>query len=325
MINNMKIFLKMREKVRCIETKNLLCAISVVFFLCWCVINRPYLYCADIIKILFSNAVQDGNTDDAGDVERKITENLIGKSQLIDVSGALTKMMGKREVYTDLFVDEDGVIVNPYAYTSTDYETEQIIGFYDFLKENGINFLYVNMPVKSSDDADFEKYGIESFGEANADRLIKRLKGNNIPAIDLREEMVTENLNSKDMFYRTDHHWNTRSGLWATRHIAEGLNTYCGYSIDTSIYNEENYDIKEWQDCWLGEQGCKIGKSYAGLDNYCEIKPDFYTEFIFRPIRGDEYKGSFDGFVDESRYDISRDKYDNDWYYSYSNWSCVKI
>lgn len=70
-----------------------------------------------------------------------------------------------------------------------------------------------------------------------------------------------DGLDIYDMFYRTDHHWTTRSGLWATGVLAKTLNEKCGYQIDCSRYNESNYSFTEYKDAWLGEQGRVIAES----------------------------------------------------------------
>ena len=51
----------------------------------------------------------------------------------------------------------------------------------------------------------------------------------------IREKIREDGLDIYDMFYRTDHHWKTWSGLWAAGKIAAGLNECCGYDIDLSL------------------------------------------------------------------------------------------
>lgn len=116
---------------------------------------------------------------------------------------------------------------------------------------------------------------------------MQRISDAGIAAIDLWEKMQEDGLNVTDVFYRTDHHWTTASGLWAAQKIAEGLNAYCGYSIDLNLYDPKNYTFKTWKNCWLGEQGRKMAATYIGLDNYTEIKPNFPTSYTF--ITADGY------------------------------------
>ncbi|SCZ78620.1 hypothetical protein [Pseudobutyrivibrio xylanivorans] len=126
------------------------------------------------------------------------------------------------------------------------------------------------------------------------------------------------------MFYRTDHHWTVPAGLWATKHIAQKLNECCGYNIDLSIYDDENFDKIEYKNCWLGEQGRKVGAPYVGLDDYTEVKPNFPTSYVFIKEDGTVCDGTFDSFINESVYNPDNDIYDSTtWHYSYDRIDCI--
>lgn len=254
------------------------------------------------------------------EIELEYIDSLQLKNDLIDINGALAKMMNVQGYYSDMgmYIANGRYIVSMTEQTSTDYEYDEIMSFKNYLDGQGIQLLYVNAPTKYTNDKLFsEEFGVESYSNRNADLLLQRIADSGVNTIDLRRELEDEGMDIMDMFYRTDHHWTTRTGLWAARKIAEGLNHYCGYAIDTSIYDEENYSFKVWNDCWLGEQGRKLALSYVGLDDYVEIKPDFQTSFLFK--YGEEYyPGTFDDFIDESFYDTETDVYDaGSWHYSY--------
>ena len=124
------------------------------------------------------------------------------------------------------------------------------------LEANGVNLLYVNEPTKYLDDNLFSnEFGVETYSNRNMDLFLSRIRDAGINTIDLRDNIVEENIDIEDLFYRTDHHWTTPAGLWATQMIVQGLNDTCGYDIDTSIFDKDNYNFTEWKDCWLGEQG----------------------------------------------------------------------
>lgn len=249
------------------------------------------------------------------------------KRELIELNGFMADKLNMQGFYGDIgvYVTDDKYIVSGTTYTSTDYEVSEIIGLRDFLAGSGINLLYVNKPEKYTDDLWFStEFGIETYRNRNADVFLKRIRQAGVNVIDLRENLAEENINALELFYRTDHHWTTNAGLWATQIIAEGLNKYCGYYIDTSIYDISNYYLNEWTDCWLGEQGRKVGKSYVGLDNYTEIKPKCETSYIFKKSDGSTWEGSFDDFINESIYNVERDVYESEsWHYSYRQISCI--
>ena len=261
------------------------------------------------------------------DIESDYAEGLWKNQSFINLNGAMAKLLHMRGYYSSIgmYVTDDYYIVSAYPKTSTDYEYEQMLSFKSFLDEQGVNLMYVNQPTKYVDDSLFSRsFGIESYSNRNADLFLQRISDAGIYVIDLREKMQEDGLNVADMFYRTDHHWTTASGLWATQKIAEGLNAYCGYSIDLSLYDSQNYIFKTWENCWLGEQGKKLAVTYIGLDDYTEIKPNFPTSYTFITKDDGQVDGTFDDFIDETRYNTESDiSTASSWHYSYSRRNCV--
>ncbi len=254
-------------------------------------------------------------------IETEYASQMWKRQDLINFNGAVAKLLRMQGYYGSkgIYITEDRYIVSPSPWTSTDYEYDQMLSLYHFLLKKDIHLMYINEPNKYVDDSLFEKnFGIESYSNRNADSFLQRIKKAGIHVIDLRDELKQDKLNIYDMFYRTDHHWTTRSGLWASEKIAKGLNKYCGYAIDTSIYDEENYSFTNWKACWLGEQGRVVAASYVGLDDYTAIKPKFATNYTFK--NGDILQqGTFEDFINEDVYNADEDVYVNpSWHYSYS-------
>ena len=254
-------------------------------------------------------------------LETKYAASLKQQPMLIELNGIMAKKLKMQGYYggIGIYVTGDGYIVTAYGPASTDYEYEEIMSFKNYLDEKGIHLIYVNKPIKYLDDDLFrDAFGIESYGNRNADLLLRRIAGAGVDVIDLRDKILEDGLDIYDMFYRTDHHWKTWSGLWAAGKIAAGLNECCGYDIDLSLYDESRYTFTDWEACWLGEQGRVVGASYVGLDDYSEIKPGFETDISFKMLEGFRH-GSFDDYIDESMYDLELDVYEApSWHYSYA-------
>lgn len=259
-------------------------------------------------------------------LESEYAEGMPSQQDLIDLNGSLAKTLKMKNLYSNMgiYITDNLYIVSASPYTTTDYEFEQTVNFKRFLDENHINLLYVNEPTKYDDDSLFrDEFGIESYSNRNTDTFLSRLRSAGVNTIDLRESIKDEGINIFDMFYRTDHHWTTKAALWAAQKIAVGLNTYCGYHIDTSLYHTDNYTFTEWQECWLGEQGRKVANSYVGLDDFTEIKPNFTTSYTFKSKNGN-YEGTFDDFIEEDVYNLENNVYENkSWHYSYSKINCT--
>lgn len=267
------------------------------------------------------------STVDFDALESDLSESLPGRDALIDLNGSIAKVLNVQSLYGNLgiYVTHDKQIVGMYPMTSTDYEYKQTVEFKEFLSENGINLLYVNEPTKYTDDFAFTKeLGIDTYTNRNMDLFLERIGKAGVNAIDLRESIKKENIDVSTLFYKTDHHWTTEAGLWASRIMAEGLNEYCGYNIDTGIFDRSNFTFKEWKNSWLGELGHKLAASYTGLDDYTEIKPNFETSYGFRNPSGEYVQGTFDNFIDESCYSKTGTVYENgSWYYSYKTTGSV--
>ena len=268
--------------------------------------------------------VQQEEADEADALDASYLEQFRLKQLLIDVNGYLTKFLGKREVM-GMYITDDARILSAYDETSTDYEYEQTVDFYAFLKANDIRFLYVNEPIKYLDDAAFtERFGAETYSNQNADLLLTRLRDADVPVLDLREELLSDGKDIGEMFYRTDHHWNVPAGLWASQQMAEGLNTYCGYDIDVSIYEPSNYEVTTYEDCWLGEQGRKVGRTRVGLEDYQMLAPKFATDFSFKSGTQVAYQGTFDAFLRPEICNAENDIYESEsWHYAYSRINCI--
>ena len=80
--------------------------------------------------------------------------NLPFKQKMVDINGILAKGLNMREIYKNSggIVLNNGYVAGTYAYTSTDYEIQQITELKAYLDERGIQLLYVNEPTKYIDD-----------------------------------------------------------------------------------------------------------------------------------------------------------------------------
>ncbi|MBE6970807.1 MAG: hypothetical protein E7446_01645 [Ruminococcaceae bacterium] len=253
-------------------------------------------------------------------LEQSYADKLWKKEAFLNLNGAAAKLLKMRGYYSDLgmYITDNDYIVTATRETTTDYEVDQTIALERFCRENGINFCYVNQPIKYLDDSSLNRFGIMTYANKNADLFLQRISNAGVPTLDLRQSIIDEGLNIYDMFYRTDHHWTTQTGLWASGKIAERLNQSCGYNIDLTLYDSTNYTVTEWENCWLGEQGQKVGETYVGRDDFALIKPNFPTSYTFKTSEGIE-EGTFDNFLNESVYDPLPDGQPNrnSWYYSY--------
>ncbi len=246
------------------------------------------------------------------------------RSFLVDLNGYVAKNAGMDALYNDknIYISQGDRIVSVQKKTSTDYEYMQVLALKDFLDENGIRFFYVNLPDKYTDDAEFsDEFALESYSNRNADLLMKRLEEDGVSVLDIRDDIVTENKDVRELFYRTDHHPTVETGLWIASRIADRLNEECGYHIGETFFYPEYYDRTDWQSCWLGSQGKTVGQTYIAPDDYTALLPLFPTEYTFHTEVG-PVNGSFELFLNDDYLvegkDIYRAESRHDVYYDYS-------
>lgn len=310
------------------KMKKLTAVLFVLFLFTGFLRNGSYAQLQEMSDYLGQNIKNLGKEDalSVNKIEKEYVAAMPNRRNWIDINGGMAKLLNMQGFYSDMgmYITDDLYIVSASPYTTTDYEYEQTLDFKNFLDKNGVNLLYVNEPTKYDDDSLFRnEFGVESYSNRNADAFLDRIRNAGVNTVDLRESIKDEGIHISDLFYRTDHHWTTEAGIWAAERIAMGLNEHCGYDIDISLYDEDNYTFTKWQECWLGEQGRKVAQSYVGLDDYTEIKPNFVTHYTFKPGEG-EYDGTFDDFINEERYDLENDVYENgSWHYSYDQIDCI--
>lgn len=226
--------------------------------------------------------------------------------KLIGLNGAAANLLHLD--YSD-FLAERGIylteyegqtyIVSPNPETSTDYEFTQLQAYYNYAAEKGADFLYVNAPCKCPPDvsAAEQQFADEFCNDANADQLLARLRGAEIPCFDLRDAMRAEGKALLPMFYRTDHHWTVDSGFWAAEKVSAELNARFDAGIDLSVFEAENYEINRRTACWIGEQGLLLSKNYLGYDDFTVIKPKAPGSYRFGSMNGDTKDDSFDALL----------------------------
>lgn len=84
------------------------------------------------------------------------------KQNFIDINGSMAKILKIRGYYSNLgiYVTDDNYIVSAYPKTSTDYEYQQVMELKHNLDKAGVNLVYVNKPIKYTDDEWFtEQFG----------------------------------------------------------------------------------------------------------------------------------------------------------------------
>ena len=97
----------------------------------------------------------------------------------------------------------------------------------------------------------------KDYSYENIDNVIKILMKNNVETLDLRKKIIEEQIETKSLFYKTDHHWTPRAAIWAMRYISDEMNKRWNMNINSNLYNLNNYYTVTMVDEYLGSEGEK--------------------------------------------------------------------
>ena len=121
--------------------------------------------------------------------------------------------------------------------------------------------------------------GTVAYGNQNADQLLGILKENNVDCIDLRTDIAATPELVEKYFFKTDHHWTPEGAFKAFEIVLNDLyEKYPDANIDLSLTDPDKWNVTEYQNCFLGSHGKRVGIFYAGVDDFLLYTPKFDTD-----------------------------------------------
>lgn len=158
----------------------------------------------------------------------------------------------------------------------TDELVHPVVSLKDYCEERQTPFLYLSCPKKIAVGGN-EPINIAY--NQNIDDYISALEKEGVDAINGRKLIEEQNLNWRDLFYRTDHHWNLDAGLWMAQTLAETMNEKYGFDLDTSCLEKDLYERVTYADAMFGSGGHAVGRAYADNEDFDLLVPTFETQF----------------------------------------------
>jgi len=143
--------------------------------------------------------------------------------------------------------------------------------------ELDIPLLYIVAPFKLHFDENVGGYSIE-----DQEKFVSLLENENINVINIMDAMKNKGLGMEETFYITDHHWKTETGLWVSQLLCEELKKLYNFNYNEEYYQPHNFDVKVYEDIFLGSIGKKTGRFFTplGVDDFSLITPKFDTQYI---------------------------------------------
>lgn len=237
-------------------------------------------------------------------MEEGVTDNFWLKELYVDLYGLTEKLLGRdyiRDANPSNVVVKDQDENLHFITFPFDYEQSLngLVEVNEELKQEGIPLLFVQTPLKVIEDYTTLPLSVVDYSKKNTDEFLSKLKENDIEFIDLRESVKEDGLDLSTLFFKTDHHWRTETAFWATGKVAQTLNEKYDLDLDQEgIYTDlESYNQKVYEEFFLGSQGRRVGRLYAGIDDYTLITPKFETDYEVTINKSDSsttYAGIFE-------------------------------
>ena len=179
--------------------------------------------------------------------------------------------------YNGIVETSDGYLTTVTSKKDMQEYADAAISLSKFCTSHGIDFLYVNAPVKICRFADKDISGVSDFSNQNADDFLAILNSEKTEWYDLRIPLHDEEHSHHDMFFRTDNHWRPETGLWAAGKVMSVLNDNFGFRIDLSYVNADRYTVELYPEWFLGAQGKKVTLAHAEPEDFSLLYPTFET------------------------------------------------
>ena len=220
-------------------------------------------------------------------ITKKCTENFPGRMGYVLLKKRLDKALGldmtssmgvmKPQTSSDVVTRFDGEWLGmPLCTGSMEYSAENIRRVIDFARQmesEGRNFLVFENPNKFCDCIGYENYYDENRKIVN-----DTLRGEGVRVVDLDDYMETNGIRHRDIFLKTDHHWQPRAGLWGNSILTSELNKQFGFHIDTSIFDLENYESTILPKQFLGSLGKKVTEVYTEKEDFEILIPKYEND-----------------------------------------------
>jgi len=186
--------------------------------------------------------------------------------------------------------------------TNIDTFVQKISYFKHILDSLDIPLVYVQYPRVICNKDKISKTG-KDLAIQTKNEFMKNLIDIGIPIIDLHKEFHKRaNDSSKEfhhsLFYKTDHHWQEKTAIWAGQIISEKLNDFFDFGLETELLDTANF-TEIFAKKWLGSIGKKVIPLYPEEEFY--IYSPKYATNISWTLHHSEYglfenNGNFDSF-----------------------------
>lgn len=244
--------------------------------------------------------------------DSRTSEYFVFHDSAIHAYGAMQKALG-RALIDDVDPAYEVLKLNNGYLTFKRTGTTDLTGLGEYLKnlketsdKSGSELLYVKGASKETSSKELLPYAYPYESSSNYDSVEKALRASGISVLDVNAAIEKEKLDKYSLFFKTDHHYTPQTGVWVSKVISKSINDNFGFKLDEDLLDISNFDIKTYNNSFLGSQGKRVGALYGGVDDFDVITPKFETKMSML-IESESYeaKGEFSETLLRQEYIIS--------------------
>lgn len=233
------------------------------------------------------------HTFDSETFEESFNSGFNGRLSWVDANSMIVRAMDQK-ISNGVIKGDNGKLNFLWA---TEYifaesaENENLSKAIDILKHaqnKGAKTLYVQRPWAISK----LPYGYDFEYNEQYDYWCEKIAQEDIPVLDFRESLA-----DKIDFYVTDHHWTVESSFYGAENIVNALCDLYELELDPAnkYFDLNNYTSILYPHAFLGAEGIRTGRYFAGKDDFEVFVPDFETDFSFTQLAEHEPYFSIEG------------------------------
>lgn len=229
----------------------------------------------------------------SGSLEQYYSEELKGRYRFVEGNGLAKRLAFLRTCNDTVRLDNGDLerLSNHFDWEDT---ADSLIKLSEYCRKLEIPFLCVFAPSKVCQCDTGLPLGVPDEVNPAANQVIERLENAEVSVLDLRRNLHEEGRSHEELFFHTDHHWNSEGAFWGYQKLTERLNADFGYEIDDTLRERENFRQKDFPEGFLGSYGKRTGKYFGGVDDISVILPDFEVSLRMEvPDRGIVREGDF--------------------------------
>lgn len=237
-------------------------------------------------------------------VENSLETYIYQKESYIDWYGWAENALGRdyiRDSDPSYTIVKDNHSILQFITFKADYKAiiEQVIKLNQTLEESNIPLMFVQAPSKVIEGFTELPPSVVDLSNENINTFLDALTEGGINCMDLRSYVEEDGLDKEILFYKTDHHWTTETALWATEKIIDRVRIDYGIDLDegSKYINADQFQMTTYEGVFLGSQGRRVGRYYAGVDDFTLITPKFETDYqvtINKSDSSNTYEGNFE-------------------------------